>query len=101
MGVSTNCGLMVGLPYKELKALSTEAGRDDLDDLIYNGELDIGSIYYGSDMEDNIVGEWLTTTSNSIEITPELEDVGLKICEGLVKDYPNVEFKLYLTLSIR
>lgn len=100
MGISKNCGLMVGLPYKEMQELFTKAGRDGLDDLIHDGELDVGSIYYDSDRKDNIVGKWLITTSNSIEISPELEDAGLKICEALVKDYPNVEFKLYLTLSI-
>ena len=100
MGVSTNCGLIVGLPYKEMQGLFIEAGRDDLDVLIDNGKLDIGSIYYGSDREDNIVGEWLITTSNSKELTPGLKYSGLKIYEGLVKDYPNVEFKLYLALSI-
>ena len=100
MSVSTNCSLIVGLPYKEMQDLFTEAGRDDLDELIYDGKLDIGSIYYDSNREDSIVGEWLITTSNLIEITPELEYRGLKIYEGLVKDYTDVEFKLYLALNI-
>lgn len=100
MGISKGCGLIIGVPYKEMQELFTKAGRSDLDELIDYGKLDIGSIYYDSDREDNIVGEWLTTTSDSIEISPELEAKGLKICEAFVKDYPNVEFKLYLTLSI-
>lgn len=102
MGISTNRGLMVGLPYKEMQDLFTKAGRDDLDDLIDYGELDIGSIYYDSDREDNIVGKWLITTSSSIEISPEeLEGAEIyKLRKQLVKDFPNVEFKLYLTLDI-
>lgn len=100
MGISKSCGLMIGVPYKEMKELFTKAGRNDLDELIDYDKLDIGSIYYDSDREDNIVGEWLTTTSGSIEILPEWEGKGLKICESLEKDYPDIEFKLYLTLSI-
>lgn len=100
MGISKNCGLMVGLPYKEMQDLFTKAGRDNLDELIDYDELDIGSIYYDSDREDNIVGKWLTTTSGSIEISPKIEYAALKIYETLVEDFPNVEFKLYLTLSI-
>ena len=99
MGISTNCGLIIGLPYDEfVGALNLdEQDVEDFDELIDNGELDVGSIYYDSPRDENIVGKWLTEPSSLREITPEMDAKVLEICEELEKKFPDIEFKLYVT----
>lgn len=99
MGISTNSGLIIGLPYDEfVEALDTEkVSVEDFTEMIDNGELDVGSIYYDSSRDENIVGKWLTEPSAIREITPEMDVKVLKICEELEKQFPKIEFNLYVT----
>lgn len=99
MEISTNCGLIIGLPYGEfVEALDTEkVSVEDFTEMIDNGELDVGSIYYDSSRDENIVGKWLSQPASLREITLENEGEFLKISGELKDQFPNIEFKLYVT----
>lgn len=105
MGVSTSCILMVGLPYKELKALVEGFDEDiyntNLDERINNGEVEIGSVYYDSTREDNIIGLSVQSTKSWTELTEDVlygnSSAAVKELEGM---FPPVEWKLYLTLDV-
>jgi hypothetical protein len=90
---------MVGLPYDEfVNALPVGwHSAEEFKDLIDNGGLDIGSIYYDSNRDENIVGKFLTQPSSLQGITFERLDESIKIGNELKKQFPNIEFKLYLT----
>jgi uncharacterized Zn finger protein len=99
MGISTNCGLMIGLPYKEfIEALNTsDDSIEEFEEFIDHGELDIGSIYYDSPRDENIVGKWLINPNYLSEITLEKEKEFLKISNAFKEQYPDIEFKIWLT----
>jgi hypothetical protein len=90
---------MVGLPYDEFVSALPEGENsfEEFEDLIDNGGLDIGSIYYDSPRDENIVGKFLTQSSSLQEITLDKEDEFIKTTAELIKQFPNIEFKLYLT----
>lgn len=102
MGVSTNCGLMVGLPYEEFEAALEELGLDVdlLDRGLDNDTLDCGSIYYDSQREGNIVGKWLFAPTWCKEIIEEDDEAFLETAKELEKQFPNITFKLYMTLNV-
>lgn len=99
MGISTNCGLIIGLPYDEFVAALNleEQDVEGFDELIDNGELDVGSIYYDSPRDENIVGKWVNQPDYLKEVTLENEGDFLKISNELKGQFPDVEFKLYVT----
>jgi hypothetical protein len=99
MGISTECSLMVGLPYDEFVSALPEGENsfEEFEELIDNGGLDIGSIYYDSNRNENIVGKFLTQPSSLREITLEKIDESIELSNELKKQFPNIEFKLYLT----
>lgn len=98
MGISTNCGMIVGLPYKEfVTALNTREDVENFEEMIDNGELDIGSIYYDSPRDENIVGKWLSEPSVLKEIKEDDNEKFLAVAQELEKQFPNILFKLYLT----
>lgn len=102
MGVSTNCGLMVGLPYEEFeKALQDSGeGSEGLDEAIDSGELDCGSTYYDSPREENIVGKWLFGSTECKEIIEADEEAFLETAQELERQFPTILFKLYMTLDV-
>ena len=75
------CSIMFGLPYKTfLERLPEEF---DLDEMIYNGELDIGSIYYDSPRDKNIVGFVLQRTGSNVKFDTEEQSARLQeLTEG-------------------
>jgi hypothetical protein len=104
MGIDTRCGLMVGLPYKELKALVNGFDEDvydiDIDELIDNGELEIGSIGYDSSRKDNIVGLFVHTTGSFSVLTEHTQSESTNAREELENMIPTIDWKLYLTLDV-
>jgi hypothetical protein len=101
MGVSTSCGVMIGVPYEYLQE-QLEALEDyTLDEMIDNGELYTGSIYYDSGRDDNIVGLFIKRTNGYVELEEDdLLDKSEKIVSELEAKFPTVEWKLYLTLDV-
>ena len=93
MSVSTECGIMVGLPYEDILVY------EDIDDLLDDGELDRTSLYYDSSAEDNIVGFWVLQGHGS-EI--DLEELTIQTTEAKKKffDIFKQEAKLYLGLNV-
>jgi hypothetical protein len=96
---------MIGLPYKELKALVKNFDEDvydiDIDEMINNGDLEIGSIYYDSDRKDNIVGLFIETTSSYQELMKDnLQPAGAAAVKELENMIPAIGWKLYLTLDV-
>jgi hypothetical protein len=105
MGIDTRCGLMVGLPYKDLKALVNgfdEGLYDiDIDEMINNGQLDLGSVGYDSDRRNNVVGLFIKTTSGYSELTEDSFFTNGVAAEKELEDMiPTIEWKVYLTLEI-
>ena len=92
MGVSTSCGIMVGLPYKQIQE-QLEALEDyTLDEMIDDGELETGSIYYDSDRGDNIVGMFIKRTNGSVELEEDgLLDKSEKIVTELEEKFPTIK----------
>jgi hypothetical protein len=66
MSVSINSGLILGLPYKDLKDIEDI----ELNDMIHDGDVDISSSYYDSGYSNhNIVGFWLFGPSDVSEVS--------------------------------
>lgn len=97
MSVQNGCGIMVGLPFKDmLKYFSAE----ELRELIYDGQLDVGSIYYGSPYEENIVGIWLSNTFGHKLIDMTLLSEKVATMEILIPQLKYAELDTYLSLRI-
>lgn len=95
MGVYHSCGLIVGLPYDEI--LESGYDQEDLDEKIDYGEIDIGSIYYDSGRDANIVGIWVVEGQTK-QVTlddPEINDI-IKSFEETFDLKP----KVFVTLNI-
>lgn len=97
MGMSLGCGVMVGLPYKEMSKYFND---NELRELIWDGLLDVGSIYYDSPYEENIVGIWVKTTSWFAQIDLSLLLEKASTMEILIPQLKNAELKTYLTLRV-
>jgi len=98
MGMSINCGLMVGLMHDEI--LETGFDEDEFDEMICDGDLDIGSIYYDSDRDENVVGFWLFNDNKIRSIdAEELQQRITKQTEKFVGLF-GVQPKLFVTLNV-
>jgi hypothetical protein len=93
MSVSTECGIMVGLPYEDILVY------EDIDDLLDDGELERTSLYYDSYIIENIVGIWVEQGHGS-EI--DLEELAIQTNEAKKKffDIFKQEAKIYLGLDV-
>ena len=99
MSVDTECGIMVGLPYKEFSDICT-----DTDEKLTSGELEISSIYYDSYHDRrNIVGRWIVYAHKPEEL--DVINLLLKINKArsdLETEFPQLisKLKVYLTTNI-
>lgn len=97
MSVSTYASIIVGLPYTEMLKYFD---KDTLDELIYNGDLDRGSIYYDSPLEQNIIGVFIVKTGSHTILHMEVLEEKCRTLEFLIPQLANAELKTYLTLFI-
>jgi hypothetical protein len=90
-------GIIIGLPYNEmLKYFEV----DELDELIDNGDLDIGSINYDSIRQENIVGVWAVRSYSSLVLDMNALEEKCRTTEILIPQLRHAELKTYLTLNI-
>jgi hypothetical protein len=91
MSVNTSCGLMVGLPYYSVV---------DIEYLLENELLEIGSVHYDSDRSQNIVGFFIKECDSYTALS--LESVMHSYKEFNTKFYKITgQFgNLYMTLHI-
>ena len=93
MSISTECGIIVGLPYEDILVY------EDIDDLLDDCELDRTSYYYDSYVRENIIGIWVAQ-GHGAEVN--LQELGILINEAKKKFFAifKQEAKIYLGLDI-
>ena len=101
MSTSYACSIMFGLPYKELTSLLTYEESEILDEMLYDGDLDYGSIGYDSSPRSNIVGVTLLSASSYTELNMVTFTHYKSVAAVRLADcFPSIKFKIFLTLYI-
>ena len=101
MSTSYACSIMFGLPYKTMSERLPE--EFDLDEMIHDGDLDIGSVGYDSPNELNIVGFKVQGTGNYTKLDYEkMGDTLREATKGHKLEHlaELLDFEIYLTLDI-
>jgi hypothetical protein len=94
MSIDTGCGIMLGLPYDEMCTL---AGKEIVDKMIDNDTLQVGSIFYDSRRDYNIVGIWIEYVDGGYTKVDNFSQSYLKAVQKLPEELQGLELNTYLT----
>jgi hypothetical protein len=97
MSIDTGCGIILGLPYNEMCTL---VGKGIVDEMIDNDTLQVGSIFYDSVRDWNVVGIWIEYTDGGCEKIDNFSQSYLEAVQKLPKELQGLELGTYLTCHI-
>ena len=100
MSIDTSCGIMVGLPYKEMVKLFDDP--EILNALIYEGTMSRSSIWYDSDSDRNVVGLWVAYSCGFTEVDMGKLTDKIVNCRKILAELTTTgtTFNVYLAVDI-
>ena len=88
---------MLGLPYNEMCTL---VGKRIVDEMIYEDDLQVGSIFYDSIKDWNVVGIWIEYADGDYKKIDNFSQSYLDAKQKLPEELQGLELNTYLTNHI-